>query len=856
MRKRAFREFSILASVGASIAAFATPTTVLAQQAQGRSYDIPAQDLGAALEAFGRQSGKDIMFDRTIMAGKRSKAINGPLDAATALRRLLEGTGFSVRDINNNAVVVERKAAKKPEIEAVSDIVVTGSRIRGAPIASQVIVQSQEQMKDAGQNTLADVIRVIPQNFGGGQNPGISGGVPEANGVNTGAGTSINLRGLGSDATLTLLNGHRLPYNVNNQAIDISSIPLAAVDRIEIVADGASALYGSDAVAGVANIILKRDYQGVSTTARFGASTDGGNRQQQYSVVAGTTWRAGGVIATYDFEKDTPIVARQRDYTANRSPGLTLFPALKRHSVMLSGHQIIVPNLEMAFDAIYNKRWSDRVYALNSAGDYRISGRAGFGESESFVVAPSLKLDLSGQWRASLSAMYGIDRSHYGSDTYSASALRSRTRGCYCNAAKSVELNVDGDVLRLPGGDLKVAAGGGFRSNDFHAFRTVGAAQNIKVSQDTYYAFGEVSLPLISPAQDISFVNRLNVSGAIRYEDYPGVDRVFTPKFGLIYSPSQDLDIKASWGRSFKAPTLYQRYSGSFVEVDVADYYGSPIPGATALFISGSNADLKPERATTWAVTVSAHPRSIDGLRVEVSYFDIAYRDRIVSPITYSSQALSNPIYADLVNFAPTADQANAALIGRTVFNYVGGPFNPNDVVAIINSSNLNVSRQSIRGADISIGYEMDTNSFGTFDFQADASYLQSTQRLSEFQPDLDRAGTLFNPPHFRARGGVTWKHQALTMSSFVSYMGGVDDIRRTPSVRVGSMTTADVTARYKVDGNSGILRGLDFIVSVQNIFNDKPSVIRTSSGLEAPYDSTNYSAVGRFVSFGITKQW
>ncbi|NJC00036.1 outer membrane receptor for ferrienterochelin and colicin [Sphingomonas trueperi] len=82
-----------------------------------------------------------------------------------------------------------------------------------------------------------------------------------------------NLRGLGSDATLTLINGHRLPYDAVNQGVDISIIPLAALERIEVITDGASALYGSDAVGGVANLILRRDYDGLLTSARVGAST-------------------------------------------------------------------------------------------------------------------------------------------------------------------------------------------------------------------------------------------------------------------------------------------------------------------------------------------------------------------------------------------------------------------------------------------------------------------------------------------------------------------------------------------------------------------------------------------------------
>src|SRR3546814_6163063 len=87
--------------------------------------------------------------------------------------------------------------------------------------------------------------------------------------------STLNLRGLGPDATLTLINGHRIAYDGAFQGVDISAIPLAALDRLEIVADGASALYGSDAVGGVANIILLRDFDGIWSSARISGTTEG-----------------------------------------------------------------------------------------------------------------------------------------------------------------------------------------------------------------------------------------------------------------------------------------------------------------------------------------------------------------------------------------------------------------------------------------------------------------------------------------------------------------------------------------------------------------------------------------------------
>src|SRR3546814_12538175 len=94
--------------------------------------------------------------------------------------------------------------------------------------------------------------------------------------MNTSGGSSANLRGIGQDATLTLLNGRRMSYGSNDQAVDLSAIPVEAVDRIEIVTDGASAIYGSAAVGGVINVMLKRDSDGVALGTRYGQPTDSG----------------------------------------------------------------------------------------------------------------------------------------------------------------------------------------------------------------------------------------------------------------------------------------------------------------------------------------------------------------------------------------------------------------------------------------------------------------------------------------------------------------------------------------------------------------------------------------------------
>src|SRR3546814_15404268 len=88
-------------------------------------------------------------------------------------------------------------------------------------------------------------------------------------------------------------------------------------------------------------------------------------------------------------------------------------------------------------------------------------------------------------------------------------------------------------------------------------------------------------------------------------------------------------------------------------------------------------------------------------------------------------------------------------------------------------------------------------------------SSFHTNRRISSVQPTTRRPGTIFNPPHFRARGGASWRDRRLTLTADLSYIGGVDDSRTVPASRVASMTTLDLTARYRTEG-PGLTGGLD----------------------------------------------
>src|SRR5690606_4165416 len=193
---------------------------VEAGELAGSDFDLPAGELGPSLDAFERQSGIEVRYQVADVAGRQARAVRGRMGWPDALSRLLQGSGLGYRRIDARTVVVgpspkqETHAANGAATGSATNlatIVVTGTRIRGGTSPSPVILIGSEDIREQGFSDLGEVARSVPQNFSGGQNPGVAGGARTgAAGLanqNLTGGSSLNLRGLGPDATLTLLNG-------------------------------------------------------------------------------------------------------------------------------------------------------------------------------------------------------------------------------------------------------------------------------------------------------------------------------------------------------------------------------------------------------------------------------------------------------------------------------------------------------------------------------------------------------------------------------------------------------------------------------------------------------------------------
>ncbi len=814
-------------------------------------YDLKPQSLETALHIVAQRSGRAILAPTALLAGKQAPALHGRFTALEAYKALLVGSGLQITLVGDTVIVhaPDAAAAAAPVNEgAVAEIVVTGSHIRGEASAAPTDIITSKEIDESGYSQVGDVIRSLPENFGGGQNPGVLTGAAVTNGGNSNLtnASNVNLRGLGSDATLVLLDGHRLAADSSYQAPDISVIPLDAIERIEIVTDGASALYGSDAVAGVVNFILRKDYQGLEFSERLGGATRGGGLEQTYNVLGGKTWTTGHLLIGAQYTHQDAITAAQRSFTATAAPIDDLLQPQTQTSVFASAGQNLTSWATFHMDALYAQRETGDPFEYTTQGPDYITNTA----VQSYLAAPSLLFSLPGGWAATLdgSASGTKDNSPVLTDGQSAYEH-------YRNSSSSVEGSANGTALELPTGPLKLAIGAGYR---WESFRYTDSYSDLwAASRTVAYAFGEASIPLAPRSDTRLGLHALDLTLAGRVEHYSDFGSTANPKVGLRYVPATGITLRGTWGTSFKAPQFIQQAeSRSLFQYDAADV-GSNASGI-ALLTYGGIAALKPERANSWTAGLDWSPTAIPGLKTSITYFHIDYTDRIVQPVANTGAALSDQSYAPFVTLNPSAAAQSAAFAGTSAFyNLSSVAYNPSQVIALINDLYINATSQQIQGVDLSIKQSVPAPR-GALDAFANASWLDLVQKTLPTSAPTSLSGTLFNPPTLRARVGLTWTYGGLSATGVVNYISGETDNGVTPSAKVDPWATADLNLSYRFDRSSGLWRGLEADLSISNLFDQDPPFARGAAD-QFPgiyFDSTNASAIGRFVAVTLRQRF
>lgn len=328
---------TLAAALAAStcIVALATPA---AAQGQEQEFNIPAGSLKSALDAYVRQSGRQIVYRGDEVRSARSPGVRGSMSPDAALATLLAGSGFTTRIDGKlvaivkagngdaaNAVASLGQESDGQDGRGISEILVVGSRSQNLDIrrseddSQPYVVFDAEEIQRSGASDLDSFFQSrLAQNA--------ANAVPAQSGAsNTG---KIDLRGFGTNQTLILIDGRRVagaPFVDSFDQPAIGSIPLSAIERVEVLPAAAGGIHGGGATGGVVNIILKRNYSGLSLNASYGQSFrgDGGNWKMGGFYGFGLESGRTHVDLAFQYSRDRGLDFNERNGLVRASRDLT-----------------------------------------------------------------------------------------------------------------------------------------------------------------------------------------------------------------------------------------------------------------------------------------------------------------------------------------------------------------------------------------------------------------------------------------------------------------------------------------------------------------------------------------------------
>lgn len=817
---------------------------------------------------------------------------------------------------------------------AEQDIVVTGSRIRGIdPVGSAVIAIDADQIMEEPVTSTNDILRRVPQVVSLGANR--AGGNAQNGAANATRGAGINLRGLSTNATLLLYDGKRLPpQGTQGQFTDPSAIPSIALGRIEVVADGTSAVYGSDAVAGVVNLILRKDFSGIEVRGRYGI-TDADYYEAQAALLVGHKWDTGWIMAAGEFAKNNNLFGSELDfYTSdNRSRGgrdlrgtncapgtivasgvnyaipaagvtpgtvgslvagtrnLCEFRSIaqviadqERWSGAAAASQELTDGIRIFADGFYSRRSGTLLFnptanaTVPSTNPFFVSpvpGATSVTVQTNFLAATGplpnpywastwnasagVEADLFGDFQGTVYYAQGrseevADRRRSGinagalaatlADTNPATALNvfggannpatlARITDNYFVIEGKTRLEVvnaqmDGSLFAIPGGNVRIAVGAEHRVEyTYTSLLTGQAATQVRTASDgsrnVDAVFAELFVPIVGADNAAPGLERLNLSLALRHENYSDFGSTTNPKIGVTYSPWTGLVLKGTYGTSFRAPT--------FTEVSTvgggAGLYFDTLPGPSGnqigIGIAGGNPNLKPEQATTWSFGVDVAPVALPGFTASLNYFRIDYTDQIQA-LRGTPGLLTNPIYSQFVQFNPTPAQVSALVNSGLPINQA---INQSLVTFIADGRRQNLGTSLFRGLDFTAAYRWN---WGGVDLDAGIQGTYILDYLFEAVPGaglVDVLDTIGFTQQFRTQADIGAKVGGFKSRLTWNHLNGYTNTTSTVFREVSNYDTFDLLIGY--DFTDRINLSLD----VRNLFDEDPPFVDTTNGFD-----------------------
>jgi len=831
----------------------------------------------------------------------------------------------------------------------VEEIVVTGSRIRGIePTGSPVIGLDREDMNNNPATTTIELLSQLPQVFNFGATDASFTSANNQN-ANRTFGTGINLRGLGTESTLTLLDGRRLPAaGTQSQFFDPSVIPTMAIERIEVLADGSSGIYGSDAVGGAVNLLLRKNFDGAEVMGRV--RFPDGFQEDQLGLALGKTWDTGSIMVAGEYNNRDILFASDRDfYTDDLSPwggpdfrststapgnvtvagvsyaipsgdgenltatdftadtqnlqsrylGAGVLPEQERYSVAATFDQEITENIEFYAQGFYAER--DGVLAgsaltarfsvpttnpfyVNPGAvgetvtvDYSFANELGFERSASsqtaFHITGGLNMQLGQNWSGNVFYARGVDEERSftrnlgqgpagaalaaaladpdpvtafnpfsSTGNNNPATINTFLGGLQVDTDYTIDeygLSADGPLFELAAGEVRAALG--VARQDINWKDLAPSVTDTDRTVDS--VFGEVFVPLIGGNGP-----ELNLSAAVRYDDYNDVGDTLNPKLGVTFRPVDSLTLRGSYGTSFRAPTLADKGSpfnqwkpvGS-LPFGFVDETGTE---RNVLYIRGGNPDLVPEEATTWSLGADWEPASVEGLALSVTYYNVDYTDRIATPGN-NYNALQLPELAPVVDRNP--DQVRIdEIVAQGLFSR---PIFPNETVDfIVDGRKVNLGANETDGLEFIASYESIAD-WGAWRLGMNATRILSFDRsIITGSPLRDVLDTINNPASFIARGYAGAEMGGLSATVFVNHYGGYDNDTVAPIQGVPSHTEFDLVLRYTLEQPFAIAESITFTLDVQDIFDNDPPYVQNGT---LAFDPNAHNPIGRTVAIG-----
>jgi iron complex outermembrane recepter protein len=906
-------------------------------------------------------------------------------------------------------------AAEKPaaQDDQLLEVVVTGTLIRGeAPIGSPVATLDNAAIVATGATNTADILATVPALTTFNTLP--IGGNQEYR--STGA-TVPGMRGLPGTAVLVLLDGHRL---VGDSPLlstaDPSSIPAMAIDHIEVVQDGGSATYGSDAVAGVINIITKKNFDGAETNVSYNGAKgyNGANVAQDF----GKTWSGGSLFLTGEYESNSDLLNSNRSFytqdlrpyggkdglsttcgpavnfsaggvyynarTLTPQPGsgvtqlATCDPAAnvylvdpsRRYGFVGNLRQDVGENVHTFVDMKYTDTLSTQLYnpatlsvnypglpagvvipktnpyfivppgdptatqetalvnsaAFGSQGDivnvYRArSGMVDLGASVDLWHGWQLTTDFNYGWSLSSalnpdstgvnpSALYAAEN---GTTTGTAlDPFGGRTNPAVVSAIMNwpllfaatqrlYDFNVkaDGTVFTLPGGDFKLALGAANRHEQYSGEDPIGVPGALGFTEPNDQSagrtvdavFAEAAIPIFGTPNALPGLRRLEISLAGRYDHYSDFGSTSNPKYGIVWSPIEDVSFRGSYGTSFHAPQLADIYAIDTRATATQSTTSTNLPpgmtpGVYTVGIAGGKPGLLPETARTGSFGLDLTPTFLPGFKASATYFMIRYSNEVEIPPNTPVNFLIPSLAGKLYTFNETSPGVYAPLTPAQIQSVLGGVRNtyPGGIAAlppvylITDLRRQNLGESDIDGFDFDFSYvhamydgmfsaDLSGEYFTKFETQLGAGtpFINNlTSGLQYYQNDAGAQSII--PLHLRA--SVGWQEGPLSTQAVVSYTGHYNYAysaynysvapNGTPTAAiqwVSPFVTVDLSAMWSFQNDSGPLKNAKLQVNVYNILDQNPP-FQYITGASGGFASESANPLGRTFRIGLEKKW